>query len=65
MCPGTGRRNGVAYCQGPEREWWRLGFGQVVTVISNRDMCPLGERGGAAQGLLGRREEEAGGLRDR
>lgn len=45
--PSTTEKNGVAYCQGPGREWWRLRLGQVVTVISNRDVCPLGE-GGAA-----------------
>lgn len=31
---------------GPGGEWWRLRLGQVVTVISNRDVCPLGEGGG-------------------
>ena len=38
-------------------------LGQVVTGVSNREVCPLGE--GAPQGLVGRREKEAGGLRDR
>lgn len=47
VCPSTTRKNGVVYSQGPGREWWRLRLGQVVTVISNRDVCPLGE-GGAA-----------------
>lgn len=45
------------------RECWRVRLGQVVTGVSNREVCPLGE--GAPQGLVGRREEEAGGLRDR
>lgn len=49
------------HCSGRERR--RAGLGQVVTGVSNGEVCPLGE--GAPQGLAGRREEEAGGLRDR
>lgn len=50
-------------CRGWGGECLKARLGQVVTGVSNREVCPLGEGGSA--GLLGRRKEEAGGLRDR
>lgn len=67
--PGNAVRRAAAHrlwrpdCHGSGTERWRVRLGQVVTGVSNREVCPLGE--GAPQGLVGRREEEAGGLRDR
>lgn len=49
--------------RGSGRERWGARLGQVVTGVNNREVCPLGEGGSA--GLVGRREEEAGGLSDR